>query len=46
MHWFEDLLNECPPKDAFEPNNLKVYRLAKEASIDEGDFQQALNYLK
>ena len=39
MYWIEDLPNECPPKDAFEPNNLKFYRLAKDASIDEGDFQ-------
>lgn len=39
MNWIEDLPSQCPPKEAIEPNNFKVYRLAKKASIDENDFQ-------
>lgn len=39
MNWIEVLPDECPPKEAFKPEDFKVYRLAKEASVDERDFQ-------
>ncbi len=39
MNWVEPLPSECPQKGAFEPNKFKVYRLAKEASVDNDDFQ-------
>jgi hypothetical protein len=42
--WFEELPNECPPKEAFEPNRMIVYRLTVKTEPEESDLlsQRAL----
>ena len=41
--WFEELPEECPPKDAFSPNGQTFYRLVKGQPVTLDDFisQQA-----
>ena len=39
MNWIEDLPEKCPPENAFEPNDFKVFRLATNENLDESDFQ-------
>lgn len=43
LEWFEELPEQCPPKDAFNPNGQTFYRLVKEYPVTSDDFisQQA-----
>ncbi|MBK8564765.1 MAG: hypothetical protein IPN76_15875 [Saprospiraceae bacterium] len=38
MNWFEDLPENCPPKDAIVPNGENFYRLAKNNPPKNEDF--------
>ena len=38
MNWFEDLPENCPPKDAVAPNGENFYRLAKKNPPESEDF--------
>lgn len=42
--WHEELPEQCPPGDAFEPNNFRCYRLCEQTPFTESDFlsQRAL----
>ena len=41
--WFEELPEQCPPKDAFSPNGQTFYRLVNGQAVTSDDFtsQQA-----
>lgn len=39
--WAEVLPPGCPPEDAYEPDNLKLYRLVKGNPPTESDFHSA-----
>lgn len=39
MNWIDELPDKCPPKEATNPDNFTVYRLATQEQIDEVDFQ-------
>jgi hypothetical protein len=36
--WYEELPEECPPLEAFSPNEVELYRLAKSNPPTEADF--------
>ena len=38
MDWHEELPNNCPPKDAFEPKGRVFFRLCKSNPADTSDF--------
>jgi len=38
IEWFENLPEQCPPKDAFVPNGITVYRFAFSEESSENDF--------
>jgi hypothetical protein len=44
-NWTEELIEKCPPENAFDPNGLTFYRLAKSNPVTENDFhsQRKLN---
>ena len=37
-NWTEELPKNCPPADAFDPNGMVFYRLAKTNPVTENDF--------
>jgi hypothetical protein len=43
MNWFEDLPENCPPKDAVIPNGENFYRLAKNNPPGTEDFLSQRN---
>ncbi|OAV72502.1 hypothetical protein Barb6_01067 [Bacteroidales bacterium Barb6] len=38
MEWFEALPEQCPPENAFEPNNELFYRIVRSENIEFSDF--------
>lgn len=38
MNWYEELPDNCPPIDAFEPKGNEFYRLCKGSSAISSDF--------
>lgn len=38
LEWFEDLPEKCPPKEAFIPNGMKVYRFSSSEIPSDNDF--------
>ncbi|OAV69407.1 hypothetical protein Barb4_01738 [Bacteroidales bacterium Barb4] len=38
MEWFEVLPEQCPPENAFEPNNELFYRIVRSENIESSDF--------
>lgn len=37
-NWTEELPNKCPPDNAFDPNRMTFFRLAKTNPVTEDDF--------
>lgn len=38
IEWFEELPESCPPKEAFIPNEMTVYRLSTDETPSNTDF--------